>query len=310
MDPPADFSQDPPAPAGTAADDGVLLDQAQIAQVQRAIVFIEDHLGSELTLREIARVACWTPRHLQRVFQQFTGETVHDHIRRLRIERAAVMLRYCGLSVSRAALAVGFSNASGLYKAFQQRFGHPPASLLNEAELRPARDLPPLPVKVVELPPLRVAFLRHIGDPKKAVGTWLRLLTWARTQRLLGEHALLAGLNHDGSDTAQDHLRYDAAITVPPHFQPDPASGISVRELSGGLTVQHSFHGSTQALEERWDFLTEEWLPRSEWTLREPCCYDLYPHTEAAWPKLARLLVLPSTPVRATLCVPVRRRDG
>jgi AraC family transcriptional regulator len=106
------------------------LDDEQRTQVRRALVFIEDNLGSALAVADIARVACYGPRHFQRLFQSFTGESVHDYIRRMRVDRAVVLLRRERMNVTDAALIVGFSNPSGLYKAFQQRFGCAPADFL------------------------------------------------------------------------------------------------------------------------------------------------------------------------------------
>lgn len=296
----------PSPPPSLAADPrDPELSGGQRAQVQRALVYIEENLASELTVGEIARVACYAPRHFQRVFHEFTGETVYDFIRRLRAERAAVLLSACGLNVSESAWAVGFQNPSGLYKAFQARYGCTPAARL------PAAGEPPTPVpcavRIEEHPTRRVAFLRHLGDPKGAIRVWFKLLSWARRSGLLRPESPLLGLNYDSTDAAPHTWRYDAAIEVPAGFQPDDASGVAVRDLPGGPVVLHDFRGSLEALEARWNFLTERWFPTSGWRLREPWCCDLHPAAEAAWPRVLRLLVQPSLAIRSTLCIPVRK---
>ena len=46
------------------------------------LVYIQRHL------EELARVACFSPYHFHRLFAGMMGETVAEHVRRLRLERA------------------------------------------------------------------------------------------------------------------------------------------------------------------------------------------------------------------------------
>lgn len=280
------------------------LDDAQRTQVQRALVFIEENLGNALGVAEIARVACYAPRHFQRLFHQFTGESVHDHIRRLRVERAAVLLRFTRMTVTDAALLVGFSNPSGLYKACQQRFGCAPADFAASAVVSAAASVVPA-MRSEWLPALRVGCIRHIGDPKDALRTWMQLLAWARAHSLLTPDARLVGLNYDSRFTPPAAQRYDAGITLPPSFTPGVGSGIVVRELPAGPVLMQDFRGTLTALEARWEFLTEHWFPTSGRRLRGSVCFDLYPASEATLPRLLALLANPRATLRATLCVPV-----
>jgi AraC family transcriptional regulator len=46
---------------------------------------IQEHLDEALDLEELARVACFSSFHFHRVFAAMTGETIADHVRRLRL---------------------------------------------------------------------------------------------------------------------------------------------------------------------------------------------------------------------------------
>lgn len=63
------------------------------ARVNRAMDHIGAHLDGELRLEDLARVACFSPFHFHRIFAAMAGETLGDHIRRRRLEAAAIMLR-------------------------------------------------------------------------------------------------------------------------------------------------------------------------------------------------------------------------
>ena len=68
-------------------------------RVGRAIQHLEQHLDGDLSLPELAGVASFSPFHFHRVFRALTGEGVAEHVRRLRLERAAARLRNTSRSV-------------------------------------------------------------------------------------------------------------------------------------------------------------------------------------------------------------------
>ena len=62
-------------------------------RILRVMTHVQMHLDESLDLEELARVACFSSFHFHRVFAAMTGETIADHVRRLRLERAALELR-------------------------------------------------------------------------------------------------------------------------------------------------------------------------------------------------------------------------
>jgi len=59
-------------------------------------------------------------------FRAFFGETPHQFVIRLRLERAADRLRRTDYSVTDVALAVGFESPAHFSRAFKTRFGCSP----------------------------------------------------------------------------------------------------------------------------------------------------------------------------------------
>ena len=79
-------------------------------RILRALLYIQAHLDEPLELDALARAACFSPFHFHRVFRAMVGEPVHEHVRRLRLERAAVTLRQQpGRPVIEIALAAGYA---------------------------------------------------------------------------------------------------------------------------------------------------------------------------------------------------------
>ena len=59
-------------------------------RVNRVLDYIGEHLDGELSLSRLSEVGCFSPFHFHRIFQTVTGETLNSHVRRVRLERAAL----------------------------------------------------------------------------------------------------------------------------------------------------------------------------------------------------------------------------
>jgi len=93
--------------------------------VSKAIDIIKSGISNELTLEKIAEKCYVTKYHLCRRFKKETGFTIGEYIVRLRILRAAELLRE-GFSVQRAGEEAGFLNYSNFIRTFGRVMGVPP----------------------------------------------------------------------------------------------------------------------------------------------------------------------------------------
>ena len=96
------------------------------ARLLRVLVHIQQHLDAPLALEELAAVACFSPYHFHRVFTGLIGESVKGHIRRLRLERAAIQLKLSGYPVTRIAFDAGYETHEAFTRAFKSAFGLAP----------------------------------------------------------------------------------------------------------------------------------------------------------------------------------------
>jgi AraC family transcriptional regulator len=98
-------------------------------RVNRVLDYIADHLDGELSLAKLSRVACFSPFHFHRIFQGVTAETLNDHVRRVRLERAALLLRSKPEKrMTDVALETGFAGTSEFSRAFKSHFGRTASS--------------------------------------------------------------------------------------------------------------------------------------------------------------------------------------
>lgn len=83
----------------------------------------------------LAREAGMSVRHFHDCFVAMTGETPHRHLMRLRLARAALLLRANDATLADIALDVGFNDQSALTHAFRQHYGRTPAAWRRERTL-------------------------------------------------------------------------------------------------------------------------------------------------------------------------------
>jgi AraC family transcriptional regulator len=107
-----------------------------VARITRAARMIEDRLPSELTLAELAREARLSDYHFLRTFEQVTGVTPHQYVRRARLREAAIRLSASRARVLDVALDCGFGDVSNFNRAFLTEFGASPTSFRRSALIR------------------------------------------------------------------------------------------------------------------------------------------------------------------------------
>src|SRR5262245_40475030 len=108
------------------------MQQTYRQRILRVQLFIEDHLDEELTLDRLARIAHFSRYHFHRIFKALVGEPVNEHVRRLRLEAAAVVLKTTDRGVLEIALAAGYDTHESFTRAFRQMFGVSPSQFRAE----------------------------------------------------------------------------------------------------------------------------------------------------------------------------------
>lgn len=100
----------------------------QILSVQRMQEYIAAHLEEDITLAALAQVSLFSPWYASRLFREYTGLSVGEYIRRLRLSQSAMRLKSGQERVIDVALSMGFGSADGYTRAFRKAFGCNPAA--------------------------------------------------------------------------------------------------------------------------------------------------------------------------------------
>ena len=95
-------------------------------RVQRVKEILARDLEYPPSLAELGREVGCSPFYLSRIFSEETGTTISRHLRNIRLEKAAELLKSGHCNVTEAAVTVGYSSLSHFSKAFAERYGECP----------------------------------------------------------------------------------------------------------------------------------------------------------------------------------------
>lgn len=297
------------------------------ARMNRVLDYIEEHIGEEFSLEELAGVAAFSKYHFHRIFAALMGESLFSFITRVRVERAAVCLvNQPRKSITELSGECGFSSSAHFSRTFRTRFGMSPTEwrrrggpISNESQTdsngRKAQTWEPpyrmvqhqidgrIPmegtVTITEFPSMDVAYVRHVGpymgDGALFERLWGQLLQWAQPRELFNPpETRMICLYHDNPEiTDSDKLRLSVCISVPGETEVD--GEIGKMRIEGGRYAVARFEVDETQYGEAWQWVYGTWLPQSGYQPADGAPFELYPEME---PKNGKMTV--------DICVPVK----
>ncbi|WP_461208321.1 AraC family transcriptional regulator [Desulfocurvus sp. DL9XJH121] len=259
-----------------------MIDTSYWERMLRVLTYIESRLAEQgddgLDLGTLAGVANFSPYHFHRIFRGMIGESVKSYIRRLRLERAAMRLRYGKEPVTGIALDSGYASHEAFSRSFRARFGMSPSLFRERRGIVPESPCPALAeihikqlrdqwtgetameVKVRMMPATRVACVRHIGPYEQCERAWEKLCAFAGGRGLLGPESMFLGVCHDDPEvTDPERIRYDACLPVGEDFE---AQGdVGVAEVFGGEYAVATHRGTYANLAQTYAAICGQWAP-------------------------------------------------
>lgn len=103
--------------------------------IQNSIDYIEEHLKTDITAKELSEMAGFSLFHYYRLFQKAVGMPVMQFILRRKLLNAVYEIQ-CGAKILDTALMYGFETQAGFYKAFVREFGYTPSQFLKKYRIK------------------------------------------------------------------------------------------------------------------------------------------------------------------------------
>lgn len=117
-----------------------------IERLNKAIIYIEEHLTEEVDYEEAGKIACCSAYHFQRMFAYMANVPLSEYIRRRKMSLAAVDLQGGDEKIIDIAHKYGYNSPTAFNRAFQTVHGIAP-SLVKGGGVA-VKSFPPLTFKI------------------------------------------------------------------------------------------------------------------------------------------------------------------
>src|SRR5262245_10256694 len=115
------------------------VDSEYAQRINRVIDYIRENLDRPMKLEELAKVACFSEFHFHRIFSAVSGETLNSFTNRLRLEKAARLLRYSNQCLTDIALACGFSSSATFSRGFRSGYDTSPSQFRKSGKIKKSK---------------------------------------------------------------------------------------------------------------------------------------------------------------------------
>jgi AraC-like DNA-binding protein/DNA gyrase inhibitor GyrI len=222
-------------------------------RVNRVLDHIGQHLDQKLSLATLSKIGCFSTFHFHRIFQAVTGETLNTHVRRVRLERAALLMKTSPRKrITDVALEAGFAGTAEFSRAFKNHFDRTASSWDRRSPLEkskickvsephpfyPVEELESwkaaakVRVQVAQLNAFRYAYIRIFAPygNTRLVDTYHALIAWLAGRGTDTRDVVFIGMSlDDPAVTPLENCRYDLGIAFPDPAPGDGALGAIIR---------------------------------------------------------------------------------
>ncbi|KIQ20113.1 AraC family transcriptional regulator [Flavobacterium sp. MEB061] len=247
-------------------------------RINRVFEFIDQNLESDLSLNAVSEIAFFSPFHFHRVFKFVTQETLHEYVKRRRIEKSASDLLHKNITATEIAHKYGFSDNSSYSRAFKKHFGVSPTEFKNQnpnrfskirqLKSKNGQEYPDYEkyicvinnlknwikmnakIEIKEMSKMDLAYVSSIG-PHNLENAYGKLMQWATPKGLIKDQTKMITVYHDSFKvTESDKVRMSASILLDKAVETNGEVGVTT--IEAGKFIVGSFEIGLKEFEKSW----------------------------------------------------------
>ena len=257
-------------------------------RINKVVRHIEQAIDSEMSLDDLAAIACFSPFHFQRIFKEVVGETPKQFIKRMRMEEAARIFAFNpGQKILEVAVATGYQSLESFSRAFKDHYSVSPDNFRKCSEIEHIRIIqntyphqevnggPKLEVLLTSPEPefdnMEIEIIRRAAQhcvflkttlefPDLISGSFNRIRQWSKVRELVRDEIKLFGMVVDYPVfTPLDKCRFLTCAAVD---HPVPTTGlVSHLEIPAGRYARFNIRGGIPEIFKAATYLVHTWLP-------------------------------------------------
>lgn len=286
-------------------------------RIDRVIDYIRENLDRQLKLDELAKVACFSEFHFHRIFGAVSGETLNDFTNRLRLEKAARLLRYSGQNLTDIALDCGFSSSATFSRAFRSGYGTLPSQFRKCGEIKKSKICKELfsaqqyllpmsaeekqaafPVRLIDVPERQVAYIRvtNAFEMERVLDALKTMIEWAKSQNIFSQGILFGMSVDDPHVTPKRFYRYEVCLASSSPFT--CMEGMSTLKMPAMRYAATRVSGDIRRVTTATDYLFRGWLINSDYEPEHAPGLEIF---------LDKENIMDWSHFELELCIPVRK---
>jgi AraC family transcriptional regulator len=287
---------------------------AYAQRINRVIDHLRGNLHRPMKLAELANVACFSEFHFHRIFTAVSGETLNNFTNRLRLEKAARLLRYSKQSLTDIALDCGFSSSATFSRAFRSGYDTSPSQFRKSGQIKKSKirkELFPedaygiamsaeekraaFPVRLIDIPERQIAYIRvtNAFELDRVLTALKTVIEWAKSRDIFSRGTLF-GMTVDDPHVTPKHLyRYEVCFASNAAFE--CGEGMSKLKMPAMRYAAIKVSGNIDKVATAWDYLYRDWLINSTYEPEHAPALEVFLDKESAmdWSHFDLELCLP-----------------
>lgn len=247
-------------------------------RINRVFEFIDKNLESDLSLNTVSEIAFFSSFHFHRVFKFVTEQTLHEYVKRRRIEKSASDLLHKNITATEIAHKYGFSDNTSYSRAFKKYFGVSPTEFKNQnpnrfskirqLKSKNGQEYPDYEkyicvinnlknwikmnakIEIKEMSKMDLAYVSSIG-PQNLQKAYGELTQWAIPKGLVNDQTKMITIYHDSFKvTEADKVRMSASILLNKAIETNGEIGLIT--IEAGKFIVGSFEIVLTEFEKSW----------------------------------------------------------
>lgn len=266
-------------------------------RINKVTEYVQSNLSESPSLEKLAQISGFSSFYFHRIFTAITGETVNFFTNRLRLEKAARLLKFSSGSITHIAYECGFSSPSTFSRLFKQYFGTSPSNykktrVIENNKIR--KELFPIneyiipmsneqlrenfPVKIKEITERRIALIRVIGAYQEnlVLNAFKQMVKWAKKMNLYNTETIFGMSLDDPMVTPQDKYRYEVCLTIPSSFKINDDLDMHIMTIPKCNYAYTRVSGNLKVVATATSYLFNNWLINSRYEPEHQHALEIY----------------------------------